>query len=104
MGTRTIVISAAGFRRDYEARVYIPDPVGHEPETSYNARVDRYLDQLYGVGKWREPNSTTASRSMLRSLEIADQTQPADGQLYRLRRRATRSLLRLDKLERPKRK
>lgn len=103
MGTRTIIISAAGFRRDCEARVYIPDPVGHEPETAYLARVDRYLDQKYGVGKWRDPATTTASRSMIHSLELAEHTQPSDGQLDRLRRRAKRSLIKLAKLEKQKR-
>ncbi len=104
MGTRTIVISAAGFKRDYEARVFIPDPVGHEPEAAYGARVERYLNQLYGVGAWREPDTTSASRSMIHSLVIAEHTQPTDGQLFRLRRRAEKSLLKLDKLAKPKRK
>lgn len=103
MGTRTIVISAAaGFKRDYEARIFVPDPVGREPETSYNVRVERYLNQKYGVGLWRDPDSTTASRSMLHSLELAEHAQPRDGQLSRLRRRAEKSLIKLDKLAKRK--
>lgn len=98
MGIRTIIISAAGFRHDYEAKVYIPDPVGHEPETAYLARVNRYLDQKYGVEKWRIPDSTAASRSMLHTLDVAEATQTLRGQLHRLKRRAARSLTKLDKL------
>lgn len=104
MGTRTIVISAAGFKREYEARVYVPDPVGHEPESAYGARVERYLNQKYGIGAWHDPITTTASRSMFHSLELAEHTQPTDGQLYRLRRRAANSLKKLDKFAKPKRK
>lgn len=103
MGTRTIVISGTEFKREYEARVYVPDPVGHEPETAYNTRVNLYLNQKYGIGAWHDPITTTASRSMIQSLEIAEYTQPRRGQLYKLRKRAERSLANLNKFTTQKR-
>jgi len=103
VGTRTIVISQSGFRSEYEARVFVPDPVGHEPPISYETRVLSYLNQQFGNDGWHNPIRSVASLHITQSLKDAEQNQPRDGQLYRLRKRAARSLKKLDQLKLPNR-
>lgn len=98
MGTQKIVIAQSGLRREYEANVFVPDPVGRETSTSHAARVARYLNQVYGENGWREVSRTRASLSASQGLAEAEENQPRNGQLARLRRRAARSLQRLDRL------
>jgi len=97
MGIQKIVIAPSGARREYEANVFVPDPVARETSTSHQTRVTRYLNQVYGENGWRNVVRTAASLRTSQSLTEAEHNQPRDGQLAHLRRRAARSLLRLDR-------